>query len=226
MSARAALPQRAAIEAHCARARSRGPRASGRACGLKAHDPELRPRWRPSARERRAGARAWRATWRGQRRRRRDAALATVRWPGRLEVLERRSLDRHRCRPHAGRHPQPRWQALTRCAASAPAVLVCGVSARQSRRRYRRRAGARLLHHHLRRRPPQGRARRRRSPRTRTRPIPARKSSLAETVAEARRLALAKAGAGGAIYVAGGLFLAAEFKAAHLGRDPATLAFF
>lgn len=49
---------------------------------------------------------------------------------------------------------------------------------------------------------------------------------LAEDVADARRLALARAGAEGAIYVAGGLFLAAEFRALHLGRDPATLLFF
>lgn len=48
---------------------------------------------------------------------------------------------------------------------------------------------------------------------------------LSETVAEARQLALAKAD-GRAVYVAGGLFLAAEFKAVHLGRDPASLAFF
>ena len=49
---------------------------------------------------------------------------------------------------------------------------------------------------------------------------------VAEDVADARRLALARAGAEGAIYVAGGLFLAAEFRALQLGRDPATLLFF
>lgn len=50
---------------------------------------------------------------------------------------------------------------------------------------------------------------------------------IAESVADARRLALIKArGAGDVIYVAGGLFLAAEFKWVHLGRDPALLAFF
>lgn len=49
---------------------------------------------------------------------------------------------------------------------------------------------------------------------------------LAEDVADAHRLALARAGADGGIYVAGGLFLAAEFRALHLGRDPATLLFF
>lgn len=50
---------------------------------------------------------------------------------------------------------------------------------------------------------------------------------LADCVAEARKVALIKGRArGGAIYVAGGLFLAAEFRAIHLGRDPAALAFF
>jgi dihydrofolate synthase / folylpolyglutamate synthase len=49
---------------------------------------------------------------------------------------------------------------------------------------------------------------------------------LAESVADARQIALAQAGAEGAVYVAGGLFLAAEFRALHLGRDPATLLFF
>lgn len=49
---------------------------------------------------------------------------------------------------------------------------------------------------------------------------------IAESVADAHRLALIKAGEAGAIYAAGGLFLAAEFKAVHLGLDPALLAFF
>lgn len=48
---------------------------------------------------------------------------------------------------------------------------------------------------------------------------------VAENVREARTLALSRA-RGGAVYVAGGLFLAAEFKAAHLGRDPDQLGFF
>jgi dihydrofolate synthase / folylpolyglutamate synthase len=51
--------------------------------------------------------------------------------------------------------------------------------------------------------------------------------AIAESVADARRLALARAkSAETAIYVAGGLFLAAEFRAVHKGRDPASLAFF
>ena len=44
---------------------------------------------------------------------------------------------------------------------------------------------------------------------------------------EAHALAVGHARArGGAAYVAGGLFLAVEFKAVHEGRDPAQLAFF
>lgn len=50
--------------------------------------------------------------------------------------------------------------------------------------------------------------------------------TIAESVADAYRLARAKAHGTRAVYVAGGLFLAAEFKAIHLGRDPALLAFF
>lgn len=49
---------------------------------------------------------------------------------------------------------------------------------------------------------------------------------IAESVAEARRVALARARHAGAIYIAGGLFLAAEARALHLGRDPASLEFF
>jgi dihydrofolate synthase/folylpolyglutamate synthase len=50
---------------------------------------------------------------------------------------------------------------------------------------------------------------------------------IAGDVSEAYRLALARARRdGSAVYVAGGLFLASEFKAVHLGRDPASLVFF
>jgi dihydrofolate synthase/folylpolyglutamate synthase len=56
---------------------------------------------------------------------------------------------------------------------------------------------------------------------------PAAEIAIAETVADARRLALFKAkSTKTAVYVAGSLFLAAEFKALHMGRDPASLAFF
>lgn len=56
---------------------------------------------------------------------------------------------------------------------------------------------------------------------------PAAELAIAESVTDARSLALTRAKPGkSAIYVAGGLFLAAEFKAVHVGRDPASLAFF
>ncbi|MGE0044312.1 MAG: folylpolyglutamate synthase/dihydrofolate synthase family protein [Hyphomonadaceae bacterium] len=49
----------------------------------------------------------------------------------------------------------------------------------------------------------------------------------ARSMREAHALAIGHARArGGAIYVAGGLFLAVEFQAVHEGRDPAQLAFF
>lgn len=49
---------------------------------------------------------------------------------------------------------------------------------------------------------------------------------VADDVTEARAIARAKARSDGAIYVAGGLFLAAGFKAVHHGLDPAALVFF
>jgi|CXWL01.1.fsa_nt_gi dihydrofolate synthase/folylpolyglutamate synthase len=50
--------------------------------------------------------------------------------------------------------------------------------------------------------------------------------AVVEAVAQARAFANTKARAlGAAVYVAGGLFLAAEYKAAALGRDPASLVF-
>jgi dihydrofolate synthase / folylpolyglutamate synthase len=49
---------------------------------------------------------------------------------------------------------------------------------------------------------------------------------IADDIVDARRIALAKARGGAAIYVAGGLFVAAEFRCAHLGLDPAALVFF
>jgi dihydrofolate synthase/folylpolyglutamate synthase len=48
---------------------------------------------------------------------------------------------------------------------------------------------------------------------------------VSDSVSDARATALARA-RGRPIFVAGGLFLAAEFRAVHLGRDPASLAFF
>ncbi|MES1203937.1 MAG: cyanophycin synthetase [Pseudomonadota bacterium] len=49
---------------------------------------------------------------------------------------------------------------------------------------------------------------------------------IADDVAEASKIAHTRAQSEGAVYVAGGLFLAAEFKAVDLGLDPAALVFF
>lgn len=50
--------------------------------------------------------------------------------------------------------------------------------------------------------------------------------AVADDMADAHRLALLRAGPSGGVYVAGGLFLAAEFAAVHRGLDPRSLAFF
>jgi dihydrofolate synthase/folylpolyglutamate synthase len=55
---------------------------------------------------------------------------------------------------------------------------------------------------------------------------PSAKVQVSVDLAEAHALALRLAGSEGAIYAAGGLFLAIGFKAAHLGLDPAGLDFF
>jgi len=56
---------------------------------------------------------------------------------------------------------------------------------------------------------------------------PTAEIAIADSVADARRLAFSRVkSTETAAYVAGSLFLAAEFKALHVGRDPASLAFF
>ncbi len=56
---------------------------------------------------------------------------------------------------------------------------------------------------------------------------PTAEIAIADSVSDVRQLAETRAkGANAAIFVAGGLFLAAEYKAVHIGRDPASLAFF
>ncbi|MGE0743103.1 MAG: folylpolyglutamate synthase/dihydrofolate synthase family protein [Hyphomonadaceae bacterium] len=152
-----------------------------------------------------------------------SAGLARTRWPGRLERLGIEPLvviDVGHT-PDAVRQARAEFDKL---AAGAPRVLVCGVSADKDARvivsllapgfariicvaaRHKGAPAAEIASHAQ-------------------AANPDAEITLAETVEDARRLALSKA-SGGAIYVAGGLFLAAEFRAIHLGRDPAGLAFF
>jgi dihydrofolate synthase/folylpolyglutamate synthase len=157
-----------------------------------------------------------------------EAALAPgfalTRWPARLEVLQREPL----VVIDAGHTPAGVRAALSgfaRMAGDAPGVLVCGVSGDKAAEPI----VAALAPHF-----PRiicVAARHKGAPAGSIARIAAEANSAAEiivadSVEEARRLALHDAGKGGAVYVAGGLFLAAEFKAAHLGLDPASLAFF
>jgi dihydrofolate synthase/folylpolyglutamate synthase len=152
-----------------------------------------------------------------------EAGFAAVRWPGRLEKLS----DDPLIVIDVGHTPEGVTASLDGFAvmrSAREAVLVCGVSQDKDASAIVARlapafaniicvaaqhkgAPAALIAAHA------------------QAAHPAAEITLADSVAEARRLAIAKA-RGGAIYVAGGLFLAAEFKAVHLGRDPASLVFF
>jgi dihydrofolate synthase / folylpolyglutamate synthase len=150
--------------------------------------------------------------------------FASVRWPGRLEVLS----DDPLVVIDVGHTPDAVAAALAgfqQRAGDRDAVLVCGASHDKDIATI---VGALAPHfstiicaaaRHKGAAAPQIAA-------TASTANPQAELALAEDVADARRLALARAGADGAIYVAGGLFLAAEFRALHLGRDPATLLFF
>ncbi len=150
--------------------------------------------------------------------------FANVRWPGRLEVLSEEPLvviDVGHT-PLAVAVAREGFQAL---AGGRKAVLVCGVSADKdvaaivgalapgfstivcAAARHKGAAPAQIAAYA-------------------SAANPQAELALAENVADARALALARAGSEGAIYAAGGLFLAAEVRAIHRGRDPATLLFF
>jgi len=151
--------------------------------------------------------------------------LAATRWPGRLETIDTDPL----IVIDVGHTPRGVAAALAgfqSFCAGRSAILVCGVSRDKdagakiallapafgaivcaSARHNGAPAGEIARHAHL--------------------ANPDAEIAIAESLEDAHALALAKARAlDGAIYAAGGLFLAAEFKAVHVGRDPATLAFF
>jgi dihydrofolate synthase/folylpolyglutamate synthase len=150
--------------------------------------------------------------------------LAATRWPGRLEVIEQAPLvviDVGHT-PAGVRAAFAGFQAMRE---GREAVLACGVSADKDAAAIvgalapafavvvcaaaqHKGAPAGVIAAHAQRANPDAEV------------------VVAESMADARRIALARAGEGGAVYVAGGLFLAAEFKAVHMGRDPASLAFF
>ncbi|MBX3510666.1 MAG: hypothetical protein KF700_05645 [Hyphomonadaceae bacterium] len=150
--------------------------------------------------------------------------LARVRWPGRLEVLARAPLTV----VDVGHTPAAVAAARAGFAALAgdrrPRILVCGASQDKpvasliaalapgfdvivaTRARHKGAPEAQVAAHAQ-------------------DANPSAEIIISPSVAEARDAARARAG-GGAIFAAGGLFLAAEFRCVHLGLDPATLAFF
>lgn len=151
------------------------------------------------------------------------AGLAATRWPGRLEVIDETPLvviDVGHT-PAGVRAALAGFEAMR---AGREAVLVCAVSADKdaaaiiaalapafgviicAAARHKGAAAAVIAAHAQ-------------------QANPKAEVVVAEDMADARIIALARARAG-AIYVAGGLFLAAEFKAVHMGRDPASLVFF
>ena len=154
-----------------------------------------------------------------------SAGLAATRWPGRLEIIE----TEPRVVIDVGHTPEAIRAALSgflTLASGRARVLVCGAS--------RDKNAAAMIAALAPSFPViiAAAARHKGAPAAEIAAAaaaanPGAEIAIAESMADARRLALAKArSAGAAVYVAGGLFLAAEFKAAHLGVDPASLAFF
>lgn len=153
-----------------------------------------------------------------------SAGLANTRWPARLEVLQHDPLfviD-------AGHTPAAiaaGLEGFRALAGAKRAVLICGASSDKDWRAMiaALAPGFALII--------AAAAQHKGAPAAEIARVAAAASPDAELIAaesleEARRFALGRAGADGAIYVAGGLFLAAEARALHLGRDPATLHFF
>ncbi len=152
-----------------------------------------------------------------------QAGLTATRWPGRLEVINKAPL----IVIDVGHTPDAIDAALAgfqEMKAGRDAILVCGASHDKDPGALVSRLASRFSTIIC------AAARHKGAPPAEiaayaVKANPDAEIVVAESVAEARRLASAR-GEDKAIYVAGGLFLAAEFKAVHLGRDPALLAFF
>jgi dihydrofolate synthase / folylpolyglutamate synthase len=154
-----------------------------------------------------------------------SAGLAATRWPGRLEVIEVDPLIVIDV-GHTPAGVRAALEGFRQLRGDRDATLVCGVSADKDAgaiisalapdfahiicaSALHKGAPAAYIAAHA------------------SAANPAAELAIAESVSDARTLAITRAKPGkSAIYVAGGLFLAAEFKAVHLGRDPASLAFF
>lgn len=152
------------------------------------------------------------------------AGLAATRWPARLEVLQREPL----LVIDAGHTPAAIAAALAgfaELAGTRPRVLICGGSADKAwagmisalapafpliiaaAAAHKGASAADIA-------------------KAAAAANPDAEIVIADSLHDARATALARAGENGAIYVAGGLFLAAEARALQLGREPASLYFF
>lgn len=149
--------------------------------------------------------------------------LAATSWPGRLEIIERAPpvvIDVGHT-PDAIRLAREGFEAR-----HAPCVLVCGASIDKAAGDMvtTLAPGFRLI--------VCAQARHKGRPAAEIAALareanPDAEIVVAESMRDARQTALARAQAmNGSVYVAGGLFVAIEFKAAHLGMDPARLHFF
>ncbi|WP_395648036.1 bifunctional folylpolyglutamate synthase/dihydrofolate synthase [Terricaulis sp.] len=153
------------------------------------------------------------------------AGLARVRWPGRLEVLDEAPLTVIDV-GHTPAGVAAALQGFRALAGDRRAVLVCGVSRDKDAGAivgalapaFATVIAAQALH--------------KGAPAAEIAALasaanPHAEIVVAESVADARQLALARAKAAGqVVYAAGGLFLASEFRCLHKGFDPAALAFF
>jgi dihydrofolate synthase/folylpolyglutamate synthase len=153
-----------------------------------------------------------------------EAGLAAAHWPGRLEILQRDPL----IVIDVGHTPAAIAVALEGfevLQGARPGVLICGASRDKDARAMIATLAPAFANIVC------AAAQHKGAPASEIAAAaaaanPAAEITVADSIAEARRVALAKAHTEGAIYVAGGLFVAAEFRAIHLGRDPASLAFF
>ena len=151
------------------------------------------------------------------------AGYAALRWPGRLEVIET-DPDIVIDVGHTPRGIEAALEGFEQMRAGRRAVLVCGVSADKEAAAILARLApafesivcAASAHKGARARDIAALA---------AGANPDAEIVIAESAADARRIARAKAPAG-IVYVAGSLFLAAEFKALAEGLDPANLSFF
>ncbi|HVZ98750.1 MAG TPA: cyanophycin synthetase [Caulobacterales bacterium] len=152
------------------------------------------------------------------------AGLSRTRWPGRLEIISETPL----VVIDVGHTPEAVRTALAGFLAMAgtrPRVLVCGASYDKASAEIIALLAPSFPHIIC------ASARHKGAPAGEIAKVAASVNAgaeitIAEDLADARLLALAKAAGEGAVYVAGGLFLATEFKAVDLGLDPAALDFF